>query len=309
MAPFRIRGHGLKRASAEAEQTQGAVDRGMALLARHDRDSRASGKPVALHVPSGVREHLVARRGQAHRVGPLGAGHEPERHVTGQTQKLNEPGPGDLLDEGGRRRRQVVVCRLVPADGEHVGCGRGVEGAPDDEAEIARTGRRDHRRLDRGDELVDDLARRGGAVRQPTPDRHPHGVQVDFREYRGLRGGLAVGRHVVSGSGEQSAQIGHGPHPRPHHAIPPTSSATQCAQRRTGTEAIARLPRQSTPQIRECHPGVLGASVPARPCGEALCRARGPTPRRRRFPATQARPEVGRTVVVSIPAVVDLATT
>ena len=188
----------------------------MAFLARHDRDSRASGKPVALHVPSDVREHLVASRGKAYRAGPLGAGHEPERHVTGQTQKLNEPGSGDLLDEGGRRRRQMVVRRLVPAHGEHVGCGRGVEGPPDDKAEIARTGRGDHRRLYRRDELADDLARRGGAVRQPAPDRHPHGVQVDFREYRGLRGGLAVGRHVVSGSGEQSAQIGHDPHPRTH---------------------------------------------------------------------------------------------
>ena len=204
----------------------------MALLTRHDRDSRAPGKPVALHVPSHVREHLVAGRGQAHRIGPLRAGHEPERHVTGQTQKLNEPGPGDLLDHGGYRRRQVVVGRLVPAHGEHVGCGRGVQGAPDDEAEIARTGRGDHRRLDRRDELVDDLARRGGAVRQPAPDRHPHGVQVDVREYRGLRGGLAVSRHVACGSGEQRAQIGHDPHPRPHHAVPPTSSATQCAQRR-----------------------------------------------------------------------------
>ena len=104
-----IRGHGLKRASAEAEQTQRAVDRGMALLTRHHGDNRASCKPIALHVPSDVREHLVASRGQAHRVGPLGAGHEPERHVTGKTQKLNEPGPGDLLDEGRRRRRQVVV--------------------------------------------------------------------------------------------------------------------------------------------------------------------------------------------------------
>ncbi len=75
----------------------------MALLARHDFDSWAPGKPVALHVPSDVREHLVARRGQAHRVGPLGAGHEPERHVSGKTEKLNEPGAGDLLDEGRRR--------------------------------------------------------------------------------------------------------------------------------------------------------------------------------------------------------------
>ena len=215
----------------------------MALLARHDRDSRAPGKPVALHVPSDVREHLVASRGQAHRVGPLGAGHEPERHVTWEPQKLNEPGPGDLLDEGGRRRRQVVVGRLVPAHGEHVGCGRGVEGAPDDEAEIARTGRRDHGRLDRGDELVDDLARRGGAIRQPAPDRRPHGVQVDVREHRGLRGGLAVGRHVVSGSGEQRAQIGHDPHLRPHQAIPPASSAVRCAQHRPGTRGDCAPPR------------------------------------------------------------------
>ena len=144
-----------------------------------------------------------------------------------------------------------------------------------DTNESAAVRRRDHRRLYRRDQLVDDLARRGGAIRQPAPDRHPHGVQVHFREHRGLRGGLAVGRHVVSGSGEQSAQIGHDPHPRPHQTIPSTSSAAQCAQRRTGTEAIARLPGQSTPQIRECHPGVLGASVPARPCGEALCLPEG----------------------------------
>ena len=183
----------------------------MALLARHDPDSRAPGKPVALHVPSHVREDLMAGRGQAHRVGPLGAGHEPERHIAGQTEKLNEPGPGDLLDHGGRRRRQVVVRGLVPAHGEHVGRGRGVQSAPDDEAEIARTGRRDHGRLDRGHELVDDLARRCGAIRQPAPDRRPHGVQVDVREHRGLRGGLAVGRHAVCGPGEQRTQIGHDP--------------------------------------------------------------------------------------------------
>ena len=92
--------------------------------------ARASGKPVALHVPPGICEHLVAGRGQAHRVGCLGAGHEPERHVTGEPQKLNEPGPRDLLDHGGHRRRQVVVRRLVPAHGQHVGCGRGRRGHP-----------------------------------------------------------------------------------------------------------------------------------------------------------------------------------
>ena len=92
---------------------------------------------------------------------------------------------------------------------EHVRRGRGVEGAPDDEAEIARTGRRNHGRLDRGHELVDDLARRGGAIRQPAPDRRPHGIQVDFREHRGLRGGLSVGRHAVCAPGEQRTQIGH----------------------------------------------------------------------------------------------------
>jgi len=75
----------------------------MALLARHDCDGRASGKHVALHVPSDICEHLVAGRRQAHRVGPLGAGHESERHVTWEPQKLNEPGPRDLLDHGGRR--------------------------------------------------------------------------------------------------------------------------------------------------------------------------------------------------------------
>ena len=40
-----VRGHGLKRAGAQAEQTQRAVDGGMALLARHDPDSRAPASP------------------------------------------------------------------------------------------------------------------------------------------------------------------------------------------------------------------------------------------------------------------------
>lgn len=169
----------------------------------------------------------MAGRGQAHRVGPLGAGHEPERHLTGQTQKLHEPGPGDLLDHGGRRRGQVVVRRLVPACGEHVSRGRGIKGTPDDEAEIARTGRRDHGRLDRGGELVDHLARRGRAGRQPAPDRRPHGVQVDLREHRGLGGGLAVGRHAVRGprSGRATRADRSSPNPGPRQAIPPTSSA------------------------------------------------------------------------------------
>ena len=220
----------------------------MALLARHDCDSRASGKSVALHVPSGVCEHLVAGRGQAHRVGSLGTGHEPERHVTWEPQKLNEPGPGDLLNHGGHRRRQVVIRRLVPAHGEHLGCGRGVEGTPDNEAEIARTSRGNHRRLYSGDELVDHLARRGGAIRQRAPDRRPHGVEVDVGEHRGLRGGLAVGRHVVCGPGEQSAQIGHDPHPRPHQAVPPASSAVRCvgidpAPRRLCAPADSPCPR------------------------------------------------------------------
>ena len=63
-------GHERERAGPESQQAQRAVDRGMALLARHDCDSRAPGKPVALDVPSHVREDLVAGRGQAHRVGP-----------------------------------------------------------------------------------------------------------------------------------------------------------------------------------------------------------------------------------------------
>ena len=222
----------------------------MALLAGHDCDSRASGKPVALHVPSGVCEDLVAGRGQAHRVGCLGAGHEPERHITRETQKLHEPGPGDLLDHGGRRRRQMVVRRLVPAHHEHVGCGRGVEGAADDEAEIARTSRGYHGRLDRGGELVDDLARRGGAIRQPAPDRRPHGVQVDVREHRGLRGGLAVGRHAVCGPGEQRTQIGHDPIlDRSRRSRPPVQPSPTSTRRRPATGAIActGLPARATP--------------------------------------------------------------
>ena len=77
--PLVVGRHRLDHVGAEAEEAEGAVDRGVALAVGDDPHRRSAGQAPALDVPTRQREHVVAGRGQRHRVGRLAAGHEPHR--------------------------------------------------------------------------------------------------------------------------------------------------------------------------------------------------------------------------------------
>ena len=97
--------HRLDDVGAQAEEAQGAVDRGVALAVGHHAHRRASGEAAALDVPAHGGEHVVAGRGEGHGVGGLAAGHESERRLGGEPEQVLEPATGDVLDHRGCRAR------------------------------------------------------------------------------------------------------------------------------------------------------------------------------------------------------------
>jgi len=157
------------------------TEKGMAVLrayyARYASIAKANGVGFILESPTwrasadwGARlgysaDDIVAvNRESMELMHDLRARHETERRRGGQSEQRLQPVTRDRFGCRGRRRRRRVECGLIPADGEQVGARRRVERAADHEAEVARSGRRDHARLGGGDQLVD-RCRRVGTVR------------------------------------------------------------------------------------------------------------------------------------------------
>ena len=103
-----------------------------------------------------------------------------------------------------------VVGVLVPARGEQVRAGGGVEGPADDEPEVAGSSRGDQRRLGRGDQPVENGVGRLALVRQRTPESGPRRLEIEAWTDPGLGGVRPVGVDPAGGADEQA--VGHVPH-------------------------------------------------------------------------------------------------
>ena len=191
-----VGGDRFEDTGAEAQEAERAVDGGVSFAGGDHPDRRRANEAVLLDVPASTGEHLVAGGGQADRVGPLGSGDEAGGDAGGKAEQIREPSAGDLLDDGGRGRRQIVVGRLVPGRDEQLGGGGGGEGATDDEPEVAGTGGGNDRRLYTRDQLVDDARGRRWVLGHGASDGSPHVVEIDRRKDGRFVGGGAVLGHV-----------------------------------------------------------------------------------------------------------------
>ena len=153
----------------------------------------------------------MPRGGQARRVGALAAGDEADAGGFRQSEQVERPGGGDLLD-GGRSRGEgmeggvLVPCRHQPVRGK-----RGGQRSADDEAEVPRACGRDKARFGAGGERID---HRGGVLaafgQRPAKGAAygrgigagGHGPFVERGEKR-LR--------VLGGSAEAGGAVGHEP--------------------------------------------------------------------------------------------------
>jgi hypothetical protein len=95
---------------------------------------RRARQSARLDVPSDLREDMVARGGEAGRVGHLAAGGDGKRRAGRQAEQVGEPPAHDLLGHGGRGRSDVGEPVLVPRRGHPVGGQGGRERAAEDEA-------------------------------------------------------------------------------------------------------------------------------------------------------------------------------
>ena len=186
----------------------------MRLLATQDADPWGGNQPVALHIPARTPEDGMPGGGQARRVGGLAAGDEADAGVFRQSEQVEHPRGGDLLD-GGRGRGEgmeggvLVPCRHQPVRGK-----RGGQRSADDEAEVPRACGRDKARFSAGGERFDHcggvLAAFGqrpakGAAYGRGVGAGGHGPFVERGEKR-LR--------VFGGGAEASGAVGHEPNLR-----------------------------------------------------------------------------------------------
>ena len=209
IAPLRSAATGSSVPSPRPEQTQRAVDRGVALLAGDDTDRGAADQPVALDVPADVGEDVVAPGGEADGVGLLGAGDEPDRGSGRQPEQLLEPRPGDLLGRRRGRRQHGREGVLVPPGREDLGRGRRVQRPADDEAEVARPDRGDQSRLDGSDEGVEHVVGRrpvDGELAAETSTQH---IRIGGGRHGPLRNRLTVGRGDRRRPCVQPANVDH----------------------------------------------------------------------------------------------------
>ena len=181
IAPFGVgRPPARRRASPRPSSRSGAVDRRVPLGAGDDPHARARRAGRRARRPSPRRRSTWCRgRRRARRCWPPGA---PVTNPTDarrrEAEQLLQPAAGDLLDRGRGRGERRVERALVPAGGEHVGGGRGVERSADHEPEVARARRRPSgrvpprrraRRSPRPRPPARRAARRAPAGRLPVP--------------------------------------------------------------------------------------------------------------------------------------------
>ena len=119
---------------AEAEVAQREVDRAVPLSADENGDRRSGQSPRG-DIPPHPRQHLVPGSGERREVGHRGAGDEAHRALHGQSEELDEPPSGGVLDGDHAWGRVPHPGVLVPCGHEPVRGQRGREGTPHHPAE------------------------------------------------------------------------------------------------------------------------------------------------------------------------------
>ncbi len=158
------------RRGPEPQQAQRAVDRHVALSARHHGDRRGACEPALLDVPARPLENGMTRCGEARHVRELAARDERERRRPGDAEQVLEPLARNLLDHGGRRTADDEACVLVPRRREPVGRERGRQRSSDHEPEVAPARNGDDASLRGIREGFDDLCWITRAVGQRPPE-------------------------------------------------------------------------------------------------------------------------------------------
>ena len=178
----RVRGDRLDRVRAEPEQPERPVDRGVALLADDHPHARRSAQPVRLDVPAGASP---GRDGARPRARPCSRPGRPSRSRT------TPPPAGRAAPSASRRRpprrpppRASEVALKASWSQPVVSMSAQVAASsapPTTKPKYLGPGRRDQRRLDRGDELR--RSRRPG--RRPPPAAGRRGRLAAPRSHTG----------------------------------------------------------------------------------------------------------------------------
>ena len=165
---FGVDRHAQDPVAPEPEHSERLEQRGMGLLARHHGDRRRFAEPVPVDVVTVREQHRAPGRGERGEIRHGRAGDERGSRVRGQVQSLQHPPHRDPLQRGADRRAHLAEGILIPRRREPA-CGqRRGQRAAGDEAEVARTGARDHPLAADLVEPREDLRCRQPLVRQPS---------------------------------------------------------------------------------------------------------------------------------------------
>ena len=179
----------------------------MHLAADEDANRRRAGQAVAVDVPAGFGEHVLAGGRERGDVRHLAAGHERERCAVGDAEQLLQPRARDLLDDRCRWTGYVQAGVLIPGGGEPVGGERSRDRAADHEAEVATAWDGDHTRVDPRDELLDHARWVRRLLGQRPSEQSAQLLGCRLREHRPLVERLEELRSEVGGASEQFAGL------------------------------------------------------------------------------------------------------
>ncbi len=196
-APLAVDGDPYELTRADAEHPERADRRHVHLVADDDRQARRALQAVALDVPAGAAQHLVASGRQARDVGHVAAGHEAHAGRGREPEQFEQPAADDVFEHRHSRRHHVEGAVLIPRRGEPLGGHRDRHGTTGDEAEVAGAGGGDEPRIHGPSERRDDVCGLLSTRRQGTAEG-----RLQF-------GARRPGAHVT---GAGAVEIGDGPH-------------------------------------------------------------------------------------------------
>ena len=104
-APLAVHWHPHEPVAAEPDEAERLDQRGVRLLADHDRDRRRTEQPVRLDIPVPTREHRVPGCDERAEVGHRGARDERGRAAFGQPEDILHPLQGDGFEHRHGRSR------------------------------------------------------------------------------------------------------------------------------------------------------------------------------------------------------------